>query len=1053
MTRKHIISQFLAGTIICVAGLHAQQISIPRIDLMPYLPSPFMMRNWKQVALGYDSLVFNTSLTGRYLPLSQTYSATTNYPGQTSFGLQSYVGQSLGTGEAINCLPAVIGASLVGVNKSNQNGTNWVQMCQEWFNKANGENVYLNSSASNTGDDWWYETMPNIFFYQLYSMYPGIASFPGQFTTVADRWLSAVHAMGGSSTPWTLPSINYRAFNLLTMTPNNTGVPEPEAAGAIAWVLYQAFVRTGDQRYRIGAEQAMEALLAYQGNPSYELQLPYGTYVAARMNAEIGTTYNLTQLLNWCFSDGNGTLRQWGVTVGYWGGLNCSGLIGETGTANDYDFFMNGVEQIGALVPLVRYDDRYANAIGKWVLNAANASRFFYTSGLPDTLQDSSAWSHQYDPASYIAHEAMRQHNPANRLQSPFATGDAAGNNWAKTNFALYGSSHVGILGGIIDTTNVSMILRLDLLKTDYFLDTAYPTFLYYNPYAADTSVAIDVGPGTHDLYNTVTHLYLAQGVSGVTTIAVPAHTAVIIVVAPGGGTETHLYDRTLINGVVVDYRSGTFGGNYPPRIKSLSADSTILATGRNVKVYCTATDLNGDSLGFAWTPSGGTITGSGDQILWTAPAYTGTFTVSCTVSDGHGGQASAIDTFQVVLRTNHPPAIQQFKAVPRKVNLGAQSTIQCLASDPDGDTLNYTWSAPAGTITGSGLTIQWTAPTVAGNDYVRCQVDDGHGASTIDSIGLEVRDLSITQTGTLVAYYPFSGDATDATGQGHDAAVNNATLTSDRFARPNSAYLFNGITSSIVVPNDTGLNFQNSISVNFWMKPAAFYSGREQYPLSHGNWQNRWKFSISPVSNKLRWTLRNIYPTNNTVDLDAVTPLVLDSSYNVTGVYNGSDVELYLNGQLDAFTTFSGLINQTSIALTMGQDLPGDNNYNFNGVLDDIRIYNYALSLQDISGLAVASVNPIAARDFPAEYGLDQNYPNPFNPSTSIRYRLPVAGHVRLEVYDLLGREVATLVNEREAGGSYSVQFNASGLASGVYICRIMSGRFVQSQRMILLK
>ncbi len=259
----------MVGTAVSVA----QQVSIPRIDLMPNIPSPYLMRNWRQVAMGYDSLVFNTSLTGRYLPLSRTYTATTNYPGQTSFGLQSYVGGSLGNGEGINCIPAVIGASLAGVDKSNQGGTNWVQMCQEWFNRANGENVYLNSAGSSTGDDWWYETMPNVFFYQLYDLYPGTSNFAGQFTTVADRWLAAVGAMGGKSTPWTLPNINHRAFNLMTMTPNDAGVVEPEAAGAIGWLLYQASGRA--TKYRIGAELAMEALLAYPSNPSYELQLPY----------------------------------------------------------------------------------------------------------------------------------------------------------------------------------------------------------------------------------------------------------------------------------------------------------------------------------------------------------------------------------------------------------------------------------------------------------------------------------------------------------------------------------------------------------------------------------------------------------------------------------------------------------------------------------------------------------------------------------------------------------------------------------------------------------
>jgi hypothetical protein len=88
-----------------------------------------------------------------------------------------------------------------------------------------------------------------------------------------------------------------------------------------------------------------------------------------------------------------------------------------------------------------------------------------------------------------------------------------------------------------------------------------------------------------------------------------------------------------------------------------------------------------------------------------------------------------------------------------------------------------------------------------------------------------------------------------------------------------------------------------------------------------------------------------------------------------------------------------------------------------------------------------------------PTEYALVQNYPNPFNPSTTIRYQLPQDGLVTLKIYDILGSEVATLVNEEKAAGKYEVNFNASSLASGVYIYKIQAGSFINSKKMILLK
>jgi hypothetical protein len=88
-----------------------------------------------------------------------------------------------------------------------------------------------------------------------------------------------------------------------------------------------------------------------------------------------------------------------------------------------------------------------------------------------------------------------------------------------------------------------------------------------------------------------------------------------------------------------------------------------------------------------------------------------------------------------------------------------------------------------------------------------------------------------------------------------------------------------------------------------------------------------------------------------------------------------------------------------------------------------------------------------------PKIFGLEQNYPNPFNPTTGIRYQVAGASDVRLEVFDMLGRKVATLVNERQSAGAYSVNFNATSLASGVYFYRLQAGSFVETKKMMLVK
>lgn len=101
-------------------------------------------------------------------------------------------------------------------------------------------------------------------------------------------------------------------------------------------------------------------------------------------------------------------------------------------------------------------------------------------------------------------------------------------------------------------------------------------------------------------------------------------------------------------------------------------------------------------------------------------------------------------------------------------------------------------------------------------------------------------------------------------------------------------------------------------------------------------------------------------------------------------------------------------------------------------------------------------SNNPTAVKEInslPMNYSLSQNYPNPFNPSTFINYQLPVQSNVSLKIYDMLGKEVNTLVNETKPAGNYNVNFNATNLSSGIYFYTLKTAQFNQSKKMILLK
>ncbi len=1016
-------------------GISGQQINIDRVDMMPSIPEPYNMRDWKNVAHHYDSLVFNTTLSGQYLPVMAINENGLNYPNHESAAMVSYVGKTLGTSaEGINYLPAVIGATLSGINKSSQFGYNWVLMGEDFFNHRPAENVYLNNYAATSGHDWWYETMPNVFFYQLNALYPNTGDFNYQFEMVANRWLEAVGSMGGSVTPWEAPYMNYRAWNLNQMKPLIEGVKQPEAAGAIGWILYNAYCETGNRNYLIGAEWALEFLSNWDENPSYELQLPYGAYVAARMNAEIGTNYNINKIINWCFN--RGSLRGWGCIVGKWGNYDCSGLFGEANDAgNDYAFVMNGFQQAAALVPLVRYNEHYANAIGKWVLNVANASRLFYPGFLPADQQDSEDWSLENDFNNCIAHEAMKE---LKNGKSPFATGDAINGGWASTNLALYGSSHVGYFGGIIATTNVDAVLKLDLCKTDFY-STSHPSFLIWNPYENDTTVTINVGSSEVDIYNSIENTFIKNDVSGTIDISIPAKNSVILVYVPNNAEIEYNGKKTLANNIVIDFDNGEIIADYPPRIKALKALKNPVTVDDSIKIFCTAEDIDNTDITYDWKIDGELVQGN-EIFSIKAIEQPGFYEISCIVTSGTGLTDSMNIVIEVKERIPHIPEIILLKANPGKIDLGKSTTVSCLVYEQNGDEIVYNWFANQGTITGQGEAIQWLLPDAAGNYKIYCTVFDIDGESK-DSVFVMVRELSNLQKGEPVLYLPFNGNVHDYSRYSQNTTSLNITYKNDAFDNPASAAQFNGTSSYVRVENTNRLNFALGLTLTGWIY-SQHEGGNEAYPVSHGNWQNRWKVSIS--NNILRFTVK----TNQGVkDLDTKTLIENENWYHFAMVYTGTDLEIYLDGQLDSFVPFTGEILTTTYDLVLGRARP-DQAYFFKGRLDDIYLFDHPLSPTHIKNMYDTGV----AINENRKSGKNINiFPNPAKQSLFVDFGQLTESKTNYQLIGILGKVVSsgTWLNNN------NTQFciNTGNVQSGVYLLIMQMGEMCITHKLLILK
>jgi len=178
--------------------------------------------------------------------------------------------------------------------------------------------------------------------------------------------------------------------------------------------------------------------------------------------------------------------------------------------------------------------------------------------------------------------------------------------------------------------------------------------------------------------------------------------------------------------------------------------------------------------------------------------------------------------------------------------------------------------------------------------------------------------------------------------------------------------------------------------------------------------------------------------------------------SWSITSLHNGTVNALAAEGtNLFAGTFSTGVFLSTNNGLSWINKNQGlgtgivfalliTNSYIFaSGIDDEVwrRLYSEIIGIQNISG------------EIPSGFQLHQNYPNPFNPTTNIRYNLPKNGFVKLVVFDITGKEIETLVNEKQSVGTYEAKFDGSQLSSGVYFYKMQAGDFIQTKKMFLLK
>ncbi|MEJ2739669.1 MAG: PKD domain-containing protein [Dehalococcoidia bacterium] len=181
---------------------------------------------------------------------------------------------------------------------------------------------------------------------------------------------------------------------------------------------------------------------------------------------------------------------------------------------------------------------------------------------------------------------------------------------------------------------------------------------------------------------------------------------------------------------------------NEAPVIHYMSSEQQITPLGESM-IRCVATDPDKDTLSFSWSASGGTITGEGEEITWTAPETTGDYIITATVTDGEGAETSQSVTISVTPAPNHAPVVTLIVTVhgkdpvtvtpatePISMKKTATAEIECIAEDPDGDTLEYKWSATEGRINGEGPIVTYFA-SESGDHAITVTVIDSQGGQT----------------------------------------------------------------------------------------------------------------------------------------------------------------------------------------------------------------------------------------------------------------------------------------------------------------------------------
>lgn len=447
---------------------------------LPFIPEGYQTIDWATYAKDYyENILSDPNFFYEEAGLYHTE--------KTRLGIVTHVGEepSKENVEAMTLITLLLSNATLETDLPRSEMKRLATKIEGYYSLDQGENVFLNYLDKYSRELTFYEQVyPGLLYFMLMDKIEPTENSDRLLEQIANGWHEVVMQLGGEHR---LVDFSYTGYDFAKGEPYHDGTHlEPDAAAGIALLEYYAFQKFQDRKYMRAARYCMDYLDNFKSHYGTHLLYFYTPYLAARLNHEEGFKYDVPWHMEVAYEP----------TADNWGWLSpnhfATGLVGSRteygGTAYTYDSIMG----LTGLIPLVKYDPRYANEIGRTILHAS------YELGEQAKLKS-------------------RSKDVTLELES------------------IKAQSAIGFLGSMLEPTDVEGILKVDLNQGDFYqthLDN--PCFLLFNPFAEDVLVKYETTTdGVVGLFDLVTESFLTLNVQNETTLSIPGEQSVVLIEIP----------------------------------------------------------------------------------------------------------------------------------------------------------------------------------------------------------------------------------------------------------------------------------------------------------------------------------------------------------------------------------------------------------------------------------------------------------------------------------------------------------------------------------------